>query len=80
MIEFGNVKNKSELIRKLGTYRSRVYRYIKLLNLEDSVIKAIEQLGDPMPKRIITERHLRHYTTKAPTEQQKIIKLLKIER
>ena len=78
MIESGNAKSKGDLIRKLGTYRSRVYRYIKLLSLDDSVIKAVEQLGDPMPGRIITERHLRRYTTKTPAEQQRIIKLLKI--
>lgn len=77
MIESGQAKNESDLARKIGVSRVRICQYIRLLSLDDSVIKALEQLGDPLTKQIITERRLRAYLTKTSKEQQKIIKLLK---
>lgn len=59
MIETGQAKNESDLARKIGVSRVRVCQYVRLLSLDGTVIKALEQLGDPMPKRYITERKLR---------------------
>jgi len=77
MIESGQAKNESDLGRKIGVSRVRVCQYIRLLSLDDSIVKALEQLGDPMPKRYITERRLRPYLRKTPKEQEKIFKLLR---
>ncbi len=61
MIETGQAKNESDLARKIGISRVRVCQYVRLLSLDATVIKALEQLGDPLFKRIITERLLRRY-------------------
>jgi predicted regulator of amino acid metabolism with ACT domain len=61
MIDTGEVKNQSDLARMLGVYRARVCQVLSLLKLDDELIKAIEKLDDPDPKRIVTERMLRKY-------------------
>jgi len=76
MIETGQAKNESDLARKIGVSRVRVCQYVRLLSLDGFVIKALEQLGDPLTERVITERRLRPYLTKTPKEQQEIIKLI----
>ena len=76
MIESGQAKNESDLARKIGISRVRVCQYIRLLSLDDSVIKALEQLGDPLTERVITERALRSYLHKAPKEQRGILSLI----
>jgi len=76
MIKTGQAKNESDLARKIGVSRVRVCQYVRLLSLDDSVIKALEQLDDPLTKRVITERILRPYLRKSPKEQQKILRLL----
>ena len=76
MIDTGQAKNESDLARKIGVSRVRVCQYVRLLSLDGAVIKALEQLGDPLTKRVITERLLRPYLTKTPKEQQKIIATL----
>lgn len=76
MIESGQAKNESDLARKIGVSRVRVCQYVRLLSLDASVIKALEQLGDPLTKRVITERLLRPYLRKTPKEQQKLLRLL----
>jgi len=75
MIESGQAKNESDLARKIGVSRVRVCQYVRLLSLDASIIKALEQLGDPLTERVITERRLRPYLRKTPKEQQKILKL-----
>lgn len=76
MIETGQAKNESDLARKIGVSRVRVCQYVRLLSLDDSIVKALEQLGDPLTKRVITERLLRPYLTKTPKEQKKILGIL----
>ncbi len=76
MIEYGEVKNESELARKLGISRVHVNHFIRLLELNPVVIDAIEKLGDPLTKRIITERKLRPYLSYPIYKQQKILTLL----
>ena len=61
MIEIGEVKNQSDLARKLGVSRVRISQVLCLLKLDVKIIEAVEKLGDPMPARIITERMLREY-------------------
>ncbi len=43
----------------------------------ESETKALEQLGDPLTKRVITERYLRPYLRKTSKEQKEIIALVK---
>jgi hypothetical protein len=72
MIETGQAKNESDLACKIGVSRVRVCQYIRLLSLDASVIKALEQLGDPMPKRYITERKIRSII-KMPRKKQRAL-------
>jgi hypothetical protein len=77
MIESGQAKNESDLARKVGISRVRIWQYTSLLGLNASLVQAVEALGDPMPKRLITERQLRQML-KNPKEQEKILDSLKI--
>jgi len=76
MIKTGRAKNESDLARKTGISRVRICQYIRLLSLRASVIRAVEQLGDPLTKQIITERRLRAYWTKTSQKQGKILKII----
>ena len=77
MIKTGQAKNESDLARKIGISRVRVCQYVRLLSLDASVIKTLEQLGDPLTERVITERRLRPYLRKTSKEQKEIIAQLK---
>ena len=77
MLETGQAKNESDLARKIGVSRVRVCQYVRLLSLDASIIKVLEQLGDPLTERVITERGLRPYLRKTPKKQKKIITQLK---
>ena len=59
IIETGEVKNQSDLARKLGVSRVRICQVLSLLKLDDELVKAIEKLDDPMQSKIVTERMLR---------------------
>jgi hypothetical protein len=72
MIETGQAKNESDLACKIGVSRVRVCQYVRLLSLDASIVKALEQLGDPMPKRYITERRLRSIA-KLPSKKQRAL-------
>jgi ParB-like chromosome segregation protein Spo0J len=74
MIESSHAKNESDLARKLGVSRVTVNHFVRLLKLDASIIRALEQLGDPLTERVITERRLRPYLRKDPKEQKAIIK------
>jgi hypothetical protein len=76
MIESGQAKNETDLARKIGISRVRVCQYVRLLSLDASVVKALEQLGDPLTERVITERWLRPYLRKTPREQKVLINTL----
>lgn len=77
MIESGQAKNESDLARKIGVSRVRVCQYVRLLSLDASVIKALEQLGDPLTERVITERMLRNYIRQSPEIQRTLIHQLR---
>jgi len=59
MIDGGQVKNQADLARKLCISRVRVTQILNLLKLNKDVIRQIEQIGDPMDKKVISERELR---------------------
>ncbi len=75
MIETGQAKNESDLARKVGISRVRIWQYTSLLGLNATLIEAVESLGDPMPKRLVTERQLRQML-KNSKEQENFIKRL----
>ena len=59
MIDSGKVKNQSELAKLKGISRSRVTQILNLLKLDKSIIDNLKQIGDPMDKKITSERELR---------------------
>jgi hypothetical protein len=59
MIDTGEVKNQAELARIKGISRARVTHILNLLKLDNSIIIKLEQIGDPMDKKVISERELR---------------------
>ena len=79
MIESGQAKNESDLARKIAISRVRVCQYVRLLSLDASIVKALEQLGDPLTERVITERRLRPYLRKSSKKQRELLSLLKIK-
>jgi len=70
MIESGQARNESDLARQIGVSRVTVNHFISLLKLTPVVIQAVEQMGDPMPKRYVTERRLRSLV-KLPSARQR---------
>jgi biotin operon repressor len=72
MIESGQAQNESDLARQIGVSRVTVNHFVTLLKLTPEVIEAVEQMGDPMPKRYVTERRLRSLV-KLPSERQKTL-------
>lgn len=59
MLNTGKVKNQAELARIKGISRARVTQILNLLKLDKSIIDNLEQIGDPMNKKVISERELR---------------------
>ena len=59
MIDSREVKNQAELARIKGISRARVTQILNLLKLDKNIIDQLEQIGDPMDKKIISERELR---------------------
>jgi len=70
MIESGQARNESDLARQIGVSRVTVNHFISLLKLPPEVIQTVEGMGDPMPKRYITERRLRSLV-KLPSARQR---------
>jgi len=69
-IDSGQAKNQSDLANQLGISRVYVNHFINLLKFDIAVIQTIEQLGDPMPKRYVSERKLRSIV-KMPIKEQR---------
>jgi hypothetical protein len=72
VIKSGQARNEADLARNIGVSRVTVNHFISLLKLTPEVIQAIENIGDPMPKRYITERRLRSII-KLPREKQIVV-------
>jgi hypothetical protein len=77
MIDNGQVKNQSDLARKLGISRVRIHQILSLLKLDSLIIQELEKLGDPLKSKIITERMLRPYVNKSFREQKALLNILK---
>ena len=77
MIDKRQVKNQSDLARKLGVSRARVTQILSLLKLDSLILQELEKLGDPLKSRIITERMLRSYVNKSQQEQKVLLNILK---
>jgi DNA-binding transcriptional regulator LsrR (DeoR family) len=77
MIDNGQVKNQSNLARKLGISRVRIHQILNLLKLDSLIIQELEKFGDPVKSKIITERMLRPYINKSLQEQKELFYLLK---
>jgi len=59
MINSGEVKNQAELAKIKGISRARVTQILNLLKLDKSIIDHLEKIGDPMEKKVISEREVR---------------------
>ena len=59
MIDTGEVKNQVELAKIKGISRARITQILNLLKLGKNAIDNLEQIGDPMDKKVISERELR---------------------
>ena len=77
MIDNGQVKNQSELARKLGISRVRIHQILSLLKLDSLITQELEKFGDPLKSKIITERMLRPYVNKSFREQKELLYILK---
>jgi len=64
MINSGEVRNQAELARIKSISRARVTQIMNLLRLDKSIIDNLEQIGDPMDKKVISEKKLRKTTNK----------------
>jgi len=73
MIGTGQVKNQSDLVRKLGISRVHIHQILSLLKLDSLVVQELEKIGDPLKSNIITERMLRPYVNKCPQEQKTLL-------
>ena len=73
MINKGQVKNQSDLAKKLGISRVRIHQILSLLKLDTIIVQELEKLGDPLKSRIITERMLRPYVNKSSKEQKVLL-------
>ena len=59
MIDSGEIKNQSELAKLKSISRARVTQILNLLRLDKNTIDNLEQIRDPMDKKVISERELR---------------------
>ena len=61
MIDSGEVKNQAEVARIKGISRARVTQILNLFKLDKNIIDRLEQIGDPMDRKVISERELRKF-------------------
>ena len=66
MIDNGQAKNQSYLARKLSISRVRIHQILSLLKLDSLIIQELENFGDLLKSKIITERKLGPYVNKSP--------------
>ena len=59
MLGSGEAKTQAELTRIKGISRARGTQILNLLKLDKSIIYNLELIGDPMDKKVISERGLR---------------------
>ena len=59
MIDSEKVKNQAELAGIKGISRARVTQILNLLKLDKNIVDNLEQIGDSMNRKVISERDLR---------------------
>ena len=59
MLDSGEAKNQAELAKIKSISRARVTQFLNLFKLDKSIIDKLEQIGDPMDRKIISEKELR---------------------
>lgn len=77
MIDNGQVRNQSELARKLGISRVCIHQILSLLKLDSLIIQELEKLGDPLKSKIVSERMMRPHVYKSQQEQKELLYILK---
>jgi len=77
MIDNDQVRNQSELARKLRISRVRIHQILSLLKLDSLIIQELEKLGDPLKSKIVSERMLRPHVYKSQQEQKELLYILK---
>lgn len=58
IIDSGKAKNQTELARIKGISRARVTQILNLLKLNKNNIDNLEQTGDSMDRKVVSEREL----------------------
>ena len=69
MLDKSECASRADLARQLGISRARVAQVLNMLDLTPEVLSAAEELGDPLPRTIVSERMLRPLL-KLPAEAQ----------
>ncbi len=59
MIDAGKANTQAELAKLKGISRARVTQILNLLKLDKNIVDNLERIGDPMDKKLISERELR---------------------
>lgn len=68
-LDSGEAKSRAALARALGVLRARVTQVLRVLDLPPEILKAISDLGEPLPRRMVSERVLRELVNAATDEQ-----------
>jgi hypothetical protein len=69
LIDSRAVKDQTEMARIKGISRARVTQILNLLKLDKSILYELEKLGDPINKKLISERKLRKNIKKLQINQ-----------
>jgi len=77
MIDNGQVKNQSDLAKKIGVSRVRIHQILSLLKLDSLIVQELEKFGNPLKSKLITERMLRPYVNKSYREQKELLYILR---
>ncbi|MBI4201893.1 MAG: hypothetical protein HY532_02090 [Chloroflexi bacterium] len=73
----GAATSRADLARQLGVPRAHVTQVLRLLDLAPEVTREINTLGDPLPRKIVSERMLRPLVHLPPRVQVlQVIKLI----
>ena len=73
LLENGEHTSQADLASSLGVTRARVTQVLRLLRLDNHILKAISALGDPLPLPIVTERILRTIVSLSHEKQREVV-------
>ncbi len=72
----GGHASRADLARKLHCSRARVSQGLRLLTLDQEVIDDVFALGDPLPRRSVSEQKLRAMADLPAEEQRRRLDLM----